>query len=463
VHRLGATLLAGSACLLAACAVPLGPGYRIERQRVELRYAAADPGRVYVRSSYVLRNNGNAPLEELDTALPAALAGEGVTLRVLVDGREVRARKRAPVEGEEADYLTVPFDPPWPQKRRLALVLEYALPVEGGAAGEAFSFAADDWFPALHPPERLFARGTARGERVDVSLRVPEGFLALTSGSERGIRRRAGEIKYRFRLGAEDFSPFVVAGRFLEHKFASREAVVVFWSPTALDPAHLQTAGARLTAALHAYESALGPREPKTRRPLWIVLRGSGGETPGPAESFPHGLHLSTANLGESRAAANGLCRVEAALGALWLGEVTSPAEPAVELNAALVRYAGATLAEGCAAALYGTDDRAGIRTALLREGRETAAELAQASGAENEAAEKRLARQKAMLVPFLLEERVGRERLLAALRRLVQARRGDDWNIHDLRSALEAETGQDLAPFFHDWLIRPGLPEGLR
>jgi aminopeptidase N len=32
-----------------------------------------------------------------------------------------------------------------------------------------------------------------------------------------------------------------------------------------------------------------------------------------------------------------------------------------------------------------------------------------------------------------------------------------------ELRSAMEAETGQNLAPLFHAWLDRPGIPADFR
>ena len=69
----------------------------------------------------------------------------------------------------------------------------------------------------------------------------------------------------------------------------------------------------------------------------------------------------------------------------------------------------------------------------------------------------------KSGLFILALKDAVGPKNFRAALRRMIQARRGLDWTIDDLRSALELESGQNLAEFFRVWLYQPGIPDDFR
>ena len=69
----------------------------------------------------------------------------------------------------------------------------------------------------------------------------------------------------------------------------------------------------------------------------------------------------------------------------------------------------------------------------------------------------------KRSLFVLALEDKIGREAFALGLRRMIQARRDLDWSIDDLRSALELESGQNLAEFFRVWLYQPGIPDDFR
>jgi aminopeptidase N len=67
---------------------------------------------------------------------------------------------------------------------------------------------------------------------------------------------------------------------------------------------------------------------------------------------------------------------------------------------------------------------------------------------------------QKGAWVLHMLRRKLGDEAFFRALRRYYAAHAGGTATTEDLRHALEAECGLDLAAFFHQWLLRPGLPE---
>jgi aminopeptidase N len=67
---------------------------------------------------------------------------------------------------------------------------------------------------------------------------------------------------------------------------------------------------------------------------------------------------------------------------------------------------------------------------------------------------------QKGAWVLHMLRRKLGDEPFFRGLRRYYQAHAGGLATTDDLRQTLEAESGRDLAPFFRQWLDRPGLPE---
>jgi len=67
---------------------------------------------------------------------------------------------------------------------------------------------------------------------------------------------------------------------------------------------------------------------------------------------------------------------------------------------------------------------------------------------------------QKGAWVLHMLRRTLGDETFFRALRRYYIAHAGSTATTEDLRHALEAASGRDLAPFFRQWVHRPGLPE---
>jgi aminopeptidase N len=67
---------------------------------------------------------------------------------------------------------------------------------------------------------------------------------------------------------------------------------------------------------------------------------------------------------------------------------------------------------------------------------------------------------QKGAWVLHMLRRKLGDEPFFRGLRHHYAAHAGAVATTEDLRHALEAAAGQDLVPFFRQWLYRPGLPE---
>ncbi|HEX9188756.1 MAG TPA: M1 family metallopeptidase [Vicinamibacteria bacterium] len=129
-------------------------------------------------------------------------------------------------------------------------------------------------------------------------------------------------------------------------------------------------------------------------------------------------------------------------------------------------------LSEGFATYFHGLfEETLGGRDALREH-------MARAASAVKEASAKRpgtvvepsIADPAAKLSPFtyekgawvlhMLRRKVGDEVFFRGLRRYYAAHAGSTATTEDLRQALEAASGQDLAGFFQQWLRRPGFPE---
>ncbi len=439
-----------------SCAVPLGPGYQIRRQEIALRYAPAQPGAVHVHVQYELENTGNAPLATLAISLPAAAATPAGDLMVTVEGRVARPHPEAmpAVEPSRRAALAVAFSPPWPQKERIRLSLDYRLSLRANAAGEnpppAFLLGFADWFAELVPPDRMFARGTGRGETVRVRIRVPTGWRVLSAGRPKGSRSRGEEIEHRYEVARDDVDPFVLAGHYHEQRFQAHGQRVIFWSLAPLEQTELVPWATEVAEILAYLEQVLGPRPPPAA-PVWVAEWPSVG-VPVPLHeewmrpvSFAQGMLLVSPWEKPSGSRHQHYGAIAHTLAELWLHWLATPAS---ELGEGWSAYLSCRAREH---RQYSVPDCSA--EALLR------AHQAQISAGAAPAA----AAIKAHLLAVALEERLGRPVVLAALRRVLQARRGQTWNANDLRAALEAESSQDLGEFFRTWLGQRDIPETFR
>src|SRR5260370_1409723 len=196
----------------ASCAVPLGPGYTIEKQEIRVRFAAQPEPRIEVAADYHLRNTGNRPLQELELRLPGRR----------FHSNELRATW-------DATALTLTPDPDNPRSTRAALAepwkvssrhtlhlsTEY-LPAQEGEtslsfSSDAFYLPAAAWSVELLPPDGLFATGGVPPKKWNLLVAVSDGFQVHTSGVQKKNVRKGGERIVLAEQRAKDSYPLPFA------------------------------------------------------------------------------------------------------------------------------------------------------------------------------------------------------------------------------------------------------------
>jgi hypothetical protein len=448
------------ATVATGCATPLGPGFFIHKEELEAQFAAAPSPRLHVSARFELENSGNRPLNGVDVALPA----EGLqvqNLRFTVGGRDASPQKSA-LQGEA---VFVPFGAPLACKKKLEFRVSYDLldgPDErtsGSIRADAFFLPRDLWTPRPLPPEGLFAKGGQRPRQWDVRIRVPVDFKVHAAGKSRGIRRSGDEVEHRFRIGEDEFAPFLIGGRYREHRIFARNVEVIFWDTQTPPTDQLRAAGESLAATLRALEDLLGPRFQK-RRPAYVV---SGHDSPASGAQpqwriFPDGVQLQP-SLFSANAAPGDLCAVSQWLASLWLEELISP-QPEIKYLAQALVFVLTMEQPVCIAAVPEMKDRAAFIASQLEIYDRLPAPSASSS---QQAGAGRRKFWTGQFFALAAEDRIGRPKLLAALRRMVQALRGSTWGEVDLRAALENESGQELGEFFRAWLHSVDLPDDFR
>ena len=477
LRALATIFVAAVPLFLSACAVPLGPGYTVEHQQLEVHYVAASPPRLAVQGSYRLKNIGNQELSFLDVSLPDEKGYGRQNLRVQLDGREV-APQLPP--DSPSDRIRIPLAPPWAQKQKREIVVAYDLPPAGrpessiAISSESFRLGTGGWYPVLQPPKGTFGRGGEPPERWDVIVRAPEGFLVHSSGRERGMRKQDGEAAYRSEQGQQDFRPFVVAGRYREQQVRARDATVVFWTIQPLPANQARPNGERIAATVKTYETTFGPRG-KPIRPVWIVectAEVSSVEVARPeaialappsCSSFPE-VAMSESSLFQPGAADRFLDAVDYRLARTWFGHlVTLRLDEEPLPMGALPSYAAGVAEE----ARGGEAARRRTVASLLKR-----YDTPSGQDGEKPLSSIRLTDppglfgrgyDRSELFFFALEDEYGREKVHRALARMVGTLRGRSVGLAELRSALEAETRQNLGQFFRTWLHRPGIPADFR
>lgn len=475
-HRLGLWqyFLPVTVLLLASCAAPLGPVYSIKKQSLEVHYLAGDPPRLEIRARYQLKNTGNRNLAALEVGLPGEKNYGRKNLRAALDGGEIATSAFSKGAGKE-DGARILFPRPWVQKEEHDLAIEYELtepfaPYMGIAmAGDSLFLSSAGWHPVLRPPEVLLGKGGDRQKPLELGVRVPEGFLAHSSGRARGVRKENGELVYRFQITKEDFDPFLVAGRYNEKRFTNHEATIVFWTfeeHSLQEP--LEHVGPSLAAAVKAFESEYGPLSKKPQ-PYWIAeahprfpYRGLNALVL-PDTSFPRGALHSGGLFSFEGGIAPDL--IEWNLAGSWFQELARPRDEAKPiLGWALAQYATRTAEAELQQNRPDNHERIGLAIKTFDAERLKSKEKTLLSFTENDPVEQpNVGFLKAGLLLDALEDRCGKENLRHALRHMVQSLRGSTYGYNDLRSALEQECHQDLGPTFREWLTETGIPADFR
>jgi len=446
-----------AAVALAGCTVPLGPGYTIERQRLEVGFLSSSQPRVEVRAAWRVKNTGNRPLTALEVRLPDAKAHGLSELRTEGGGNEV-----APSRARAANAIRIVFPEPLPVKEKQEIVLSYAL---AGGAGvvvneSGFELPPGEWAPVLLPPsaEGSFAGGGEAPKKWEMTVRVPSGFRVHASGSDRGEKKEGDSAVFRFQQKREGGPLFAAGGAYREEKIEAAGSEVIFWTREAMPQGLAERAGEAAKRTAEYYDTEFGEREAgaKTLR----IMECPPGEScwPVPRAALP-GRALYTPEFWSS-----GLRTIDRQLALTWLDFRVHPDWSAQPFPmGALPDYA----ADLAAISRQEDDARRRIVRDLLAEfdhaekaGKEKVILSIWLSDAEPV---RRYGGLKSELFFFALEDAAGGENLHRAIQHLLRTYAGQTWRASDLRSALELESGKDLAGLFRAWLTETGIPEEFR
>lgn len=445
-----------------ACAVPLGPGYTVEKQTVHVHFVPGAP-RIEITAEFYLLNTGTRPLETLEVLLPEQRYFHASELRFALDGAALPGAVRME-NGSRIAQLTLPSA--WGLRQRHALQFACdllrpdAYPAQLDFASDAFYLPAEDWVPQLLPSPGLFATGGDPPAQWDLFVGVPQGFLVHASGQEVGRVQAGEEVRVRFAQHARDRHPFVAAGAYRESQMKSGSHRVHFWTREAQDPARLQSVADSLARALDAYDEMFGER--KGGRHVWIVeCPGISGCARATAEYLqavhgPGGIaetaFLDSAVLGLAQEPAALAAAAAPLLAVNWLGYGQ---DPAPEKQQAPLSELPAFAANLGREAVQGPQARQEIIRSVLA--------VLPRPLAGRQVREHEPRPEKSLLFFYALQDEFGKAALNRALRHMVQARRGRGFDLNDLIAALEQETHHNVAEFVRLWMKHPGVPAGFR
>ena len=479
----GALVVAALICL-SSCAVPLAPGYQIEKQSITVRFVPGAPPHLAIRAQYRLANVGTAPLDSIELALPSAQGFGLANLRVKIDGREVtpqreRSETSAPAEGETAAAETwpetwrIPFESRWSRRARKNLVLEYDLAATSATdprisiATNAFYLNDSGWFPGPISTKALFAKNVVRPDPSDLIVDVPANFVATASGETRAAHKASGETEFRFLLHRDDFDPYVVAGAYQQQKFVTPDGDVIFWTFESVPTQQEQTRAARLASAKKIYEATFGPL-PGSAKGIVVVQMSFTPNEPTKAGPFggtllPNIILEFAALHPRSFGAAPLPHSLRLDLASMWFIQSIRPRPEAWLLAGALSAYALSLTSESAGDQVV----RALAVRDLLNDYDEERAKAVEKPVAfltpDEPAGPQRIGGDKSVLFFAALEDKCGAENLRHAIAHMVYALRGQEYGYNDFRAALEQECHQDLANFFDIWLNHTGIPPDFR
>jgi hypothetical protein len=458
--------------LTTGCVQPLGPGFLFSGRQTDIRVSSGDPDQLHIRVVDHFDNVGDRPLRSLEVRLPEGPPFEAQNVRMTTDGKEVSPHGSTLDPG----MMRAAFDPVWEQQQLREIVTEWDLMPQPSTRGTvavsagAFYIADEAALPLWQAPNGVFTKGGPNPEDETLTVSVPADFRVLAPGKPfKGQKAPTGNlVPQSFHIKpAEDFLPFVVAGRYQEQAISTRLGAVSFWTFQPLDPQEARTAAARLSSSMRALTDFFGPAS-KERSVVHIVEAPGdlpaefGGNDSGEA-SFPDGVLL------DSRAFAQGISNEavlqsgEYELARTWFGWRVRPRPEAQILMGRGVGLFGLVVA----AEVRGPDQRARMIESLLD--RYDAAQRIAADTrvlelpSEYSPAQRISTGYKAALFFIALEDLCGHDNLRAAFREIVEARRNDDVGYEELRSAIESSSRRDLAEMFRLWLIRPGIPDDFR
>jgi hypothetical protein len=451
------------------CVAALGPGYTIVQQQITVQFVPAPQPVIRIEGAYQLKNTGNQPLTSIELRLPGRR-------RFHFSDPSAEWDKTALTFTSSPDNprnVLLTFPQPWTisAKHTLRLKVEYQRAGADEAAlsftPDAFFLPAQGWSPELLPARGIFATGGVPPKLWDLVVRVPGNFLVHSSGqANKQMAKNSGnaaERTVRIKQTLRDGYPFVIAGHFVAGTLMAGHETVNLWTRSPQNPEALRQPSEALARTIQAYDATFGAR-PKDSHHLWIV------ECPDVAGCFTSTMfsfsrltseenQKTSAEMASQDTAmvdlSGGSPQIAAAapsLASSWLGYGQNPGffEQTPPLYA-LPAFAASRGRE----AVEGSQVRAQIIRRLLH------AIPANATPHQPEADD--VVRAKSILFFYGLQDRYGQQVFSAALRHMLEARRGGGFDLDDLIASFEQETHQNVAQFVRLWMKHPGVPEEFR
>ncbi len=458
----------------AACTVPLAPGYAISKESREIQFVSSGAPELKIRGQFTLVNSGASKLNFIDVVVPVEKFGMN-DLRVEVNGHEVNAVPLpTELQYDHPHTLRIPLESTWEQKQKRDLLIEYVLrsPDDSGSritlSPKSFSLGFGGWFAVLQPPDHALSPFPKRPDRTLVTVRTPANFLLLSRGRKVGAKKLRDQMETRYMVRSKDLAPFAVGGQYVEASSSQRgNNSVVFWT---LDPLKNDTvtSAQRIEAAWNVMQNDFGALDKNINGPHVLEspeLRNHlSGETGLAAAAFPGGALVSTAALALGINSEEFVDKVTHAIAHDWFGQQIYPAPfAALGLGEGLPEYATIVIDE----ASKGEAGRRQRIVGYLRaydEASKKAVEISLGTAKLTDPPEQRaISLAKAPLFFIALEDKCGEAPVRAALKRIVTLLRGQQVGYNEIRSAIEQESGKDLAEFFRTWLYELGIPKDFR
>jgi len=468
-----AALLALLCGITSGCVHPLGPGYLVEKQQIEVQFFPASPQKIRVDATYQLRNTGNQPLASLDARLPGGRRLHVAAMQLTWDGKRLEVTPSP----DTPRNSSVDLPQSWVVSARHTLHLSYdivsAAPEETGLsfAEDAFFLPSANWNAEFLPSRGLFGFGGEPPRKWELMVRVPPGFLVHTSGMSRKQARKGGEEIARSVQTPADHYPFVVAARYTSAEIGDGKHRVFLWTRSQPDADSLRQASQEVARTTAVYDGMFGSRTTKKDAPLWIV------ECPDTRGCLSTSSPVATLLLGEDAAQSTAemvsadtlmvdlsagtprlVATVAPSLAASWLGYGQNPGfyEQVPPLSL-LPAFAAAIGREALVGPAYRGEV---IRRALRVIPGNSAAWNASGRPKEEDPG---VVRAKSLLFFYALQDRYGPEVFRKGVTHMLEARRGRGFDISDLIASFEQETHQNTAEFVRMWMKRPGVPDDFR
>ena len=454
---------------LSGCSVALGPGYSVQKQNLELRFVPSPEPHLAIRSTYQLVNSGNRPLQSIRIVVPPAEAFRRAMTVAEWNGQRINEQLLgAAASTDIGDTIELRWNDSWNPKQKRTMVLSYELS-SGSHLGsflavspETFFADPDSWQPTLLAPKGTLGAGGRPPKEWDISVHVPNGFLVHASGASGRISRSHDEVVYSFLQKPGDFAPFAAGGKYIEKEIRSDGEKILFWTLQPVDAHAAQSAAASIAQRARYYETEYGKggKRDSTIRLLECVILGQNfGCGQLPQTVFVHQAWIAR-GLKDEKFYED----ADFGLAYTWFGGVSRVRfdEFPLPMDAA-APYAGWE----AQAHNKGGDARNERVRWLLRDFDKHAEEckdkIVLPRPASSESCSYSASWSKSGLFFFAMEDRIGRSTFHNALKNMIQARRGRDFSLDDLISAMEAESHQSQGQFVREWLKHRGIPDDFR